>query len=56
MLESCAARWAVKKTLPTLQTGVLNIPENGREFFHLKNKYNEFKKTQRIVDGKFVVF
>jgi len=29
-------------------TGVLNLPENGRKFFHPKNEYNEFKKTQRI--------
>jgi len=39
-------------------TRVLNLPENGRNFFILKmsttNKYNEFKKntTNR---GKFVV-
>jgi len=35
---------------------MLNLPENGRKIFHPKNEYNELKKAQRIVNGKFVVF
>jgi len=36
---------------------VLNLPENGRDFFTLKMSTTNLKKTQRIVEnsGKFVV-
>jgi len=40
---------------PLCLTGVLNLPENGRnEFFTLKMSTTNLKKTQRIVE-KFVV-